>query len=73
MIFKCAHWLECHLLEITFQKPAILLIGQFVMVGEIGQVEKNIAHAGVFPIQDIELTVGEEICIEQIVVAWAGG
>ena len=40
------------------------------MVRKIGQVEKDIAHAGIFPIQDIELLVGKEICIEQIVVTW---
>ena len=34
------------------------------MVGEISQVEKSITHAGIFPVQDIELTIGEEIGIE---------
>ena len=68
MIFKCAHCVGCFRLEITLQEPTILFIGQLMVVRKIGQVEKDIAHAGIFPIQDIEVTVGKEICIEQIVV-----
>ena len=39
-----------------------------MMVRKIGQVEKDIAHAGIFPIQHIQIIIQKEIRIEQIIV-----
>lgn len=67
-----------HFTEVFLQQQAHLVVGQTVMVGEVRQVKENIAHAGVFPIQQAHLAdlsgdfLIQPVQVEQVVVAGSG-
>ena len=42
------------------------------MAGEVGQVEVDVAHTGVLPVQDVQPAVVQEVGVQQVVVAQAG-
>ncbi len=67
-----------HFAEVFLQEQPHLVIVQAVVVAEIPQVEEDIAHAGVFPIQQADLAdlaghiLVHPVQVEQVVVAGGG-
>ena len=53
--------------------------GRLVVDGEVGEIEEDVAHAGVLPVDDPDaLAVVDEVRVQQVVVAgplghWAAG
>ncbi len=47
-----------------------MLYGEFMLNSEVAEVEEDIAHTGVFPIQDADAgAVINKIAVEQVIVA----
>src|SRR5262249_13627089 len=61
-----------HFAEVILQKPVILLAVEKVIGGQIAQVEKQISHTAIFPIQNPNLAlVINQVAGQQIIVAMA--
>src|SRR3990170_3903346 len=62
-----------HLSEVTGQQDAVMLVGEIVVDRQVGEIEIEIAHASILPIQDTHLAIEEKICVQKVIVAWAPG
>src|SRR3989304_5271399 len=56
---------------VLVQEAAVLAFIEIMVAGEVGQVEEDVAHPGVLPVEDAQRAVVEEIGVEQVVVAGA--
>src|SRR6266511_4380769 len=59
---------RCEFGEVTIQEHTIFSFREFMVVRKIRQVEKDISHPCIFPVEDVELIGEEEITVEQIIV-----
>src|SRR3989304_6574412 len=59
------------LAEVGPQEQAVLRLVEIVVARKVRQIEEDVAHPGVLPVEDAQGAVFQEVGVEQIVVARA--